>query len=137
RKWSPCRRNARSNRPSWMPRSVPFRCYHVPMAPKILIVEDEGIIAKLLTYQLLELGYRVAGVARDHASAVRLADETKPDMVLMDIRLRGSVDGIETAKILRDRHRLALVYLTAQYDDATIRRALETEPAGYLSKPYS
>lgn len=108
-----------------------------PSAPaRVLIVEDELIIAADIASRLSRLGYVVAGQADRADSAVRLAGEIQPDLVLMDIRLRGSVDGVSAAEEIRSRFRLPVVYLTAHADEATLQRAKVTEPFGYVLKPF-
>jgi PAS domain S-box-containing protein len=101
----------------------------------ILVVEDEGIVAKELQHTLGGLGYRVPATAQSSDDAVRLATELRPDLVLMDIRIKGERDGIETASILRQQLDVPVVFLTAYADVATVTRARETEPYGYLLKP--
>jgi diguanylate cyclase (GGDEF)-like protein len=108
-----------------------------PNAKRILIVEDERIIALDLRAALEELGYRVVGTASTSDDAMAKAAQFQPDLTLMDIRIKGSVDGIQTAAQLKARYSMPVVYLTANADHATLRRALETVPAGYLAKPYS
>jgi diguanylate cyclase (GGDEF)-like protein len=104
---------------------------------RILIVEDERIIALDLGAALEELGYQVAGMAGSCEEAIQKAAEVKPELALMDIRIRGALDGIDTAAKLRELHQLAIVYLTANADHATLTRAMETEPGGYLAKPFN
>jgi signal transduction histidine kinase len=108
-----------------------------PPLPVILIVEDELILAEDWQRTLTDFGYDVFAIASSAAEAVRLADERRPDLVLMDIRIKGKIDGIETAKILRTRFSSALIFLTAHGDEAMIGRAKETEPDGFLLKPVS
>jgi hypothetical protein len=104
-------------------------------ATRILIAEDEGIIAADIGRRLTRLGYEVVGPADTGEEAVRLAASLRPDLVLMDIRLKGPVDGIEaTDRIHRDRE-VPVVYLTAHADEATLARAKVTEPFGYILKP--
>jgi signal transduction histidine kinase len=103
---------------------------------KVLIVEDERIVALDLQYQLRRLGYTVSDVASTGEEALRIAEETQPDVVLMDIRLGGPLDGVETAEELRDRSDVPVVFLTAYADDRTLERAKATEPFGYLLKPF-
>jgi two-component system chemotaxis family response regulator WspR len=107
----------------------------VPM--RLLVVEDEQIVALDLRGALEDLGYIVVGTAGSSEDALRKAEDEHPDLVLMDIRLSGDVDGIQTAAILRTRFQIPVVYLTANADDATLARALDTEPCGYLAKPYN
>lgn len=106
-------------------------------AKRILIVEDERIIALDLRSVLEEFGYQVVGMAANGDEAIQKALETQPDLVLMDIRIQGASDGIETAARLKQRLVVPVVYLSANVDQNTLRRALETEPAGYLAKPYN
>jgi PAS domain S-box-containing protein len=101
----------------------------------ILIVEDERIIAQDLQQTLLQLGYASCGVAADGEEALVMAREHRPDVVLMDIRIRGALDGIGTAERLRAEIDVPVVYLTAHADSATLARAKQTGPYGYLLKP--
>lgn len=104
---------------------------------RILVVEDEALVA-MATSQLLEdAGYEVVGMAADGAQAMRLAEQEKPDLVLMDIRLRGGDDGVETAGQIRQRLGLRILYVSAHGDSATLARAARTEPAGFVGKPYT
>ena len=102
---------------------------------QILIVEDERIIARDLQQTLQELGYDAWGVASSAQEAITLASERIPDIVLMDIRLKGATDGIETAAVLRERFNVPIIFLTAHADAATLNRAKRVEPHGYLVKP--
>ncbi len=104
-------------------------------ATSILIVEDERIVAVDLQQTLNGLGYDAFAVASSSDEAVARASARCPDLVLMDIRIKGNRDGIETAEILRRRFGVPVVYLTAHADDATIERAKLTEPGAYLLKP--
>ena len=103
---------------------------------KILIVEDDGIIAEDISESLRRLGYERTAVAHAADSAIRVALEMKPDIVLMDIKLKGGLDGIQAAEQIRKRIRVPIVYLTANADPETLQRAKLTEPFGYLLKPY-
>ncbi|HVV87434.1 MAG TPA: response regulator [Kofleriaceae bacterium] len=103
--------------------------------PSVLIVEDEVVVADDLRERLDELGYQAFAIATSSDQAVRCAAARRPDIVLMDVRLRGVHDGIETATLLRDRFDVPIVYLTAHADDATLRRAQQTAPYGFLTKP--
>jgi two-component system, cell cycle sensor histidine kinase and response regulator CckA len=101
----------------------------------ILIVEDERIVAKDLQQTLVDMGYDAFAIASSAEEALSRASERCPDLVLMDIRIKGQRDGIETAILLRERFGVPVVYLTAHADEATIARAKVTEPYGYLMKP--
>jgi signal transduction histidine kinase len=103
---------------------------------KILIVEDEAVVALHMAHRLEALGHTVAGTARSGAEAVQQARAVRPDLILMDIRLEGEMDGIEAAKEIRAREDIPIVYLTAYADEATLQRAKITEPYGYLLKPF-
>ena len=102
----------------------------------ILIVEDEAIVALDLRLQLQELGYRVVGVAASAEAALALAAQHAPELVLMDVRLQGPMDGIEAAEALQRQQRVPLIFLTSHSDAETVHRAARTGPYGYLTKPY-
>jgi diguanylate cyclase (GGDEF)-like protein/PAS domain S-box-containing protein len=103
---------------------------------RILIVEDEKIIALDLQRRLERFGYSVVGMASDGAEAVALAKERGPDIILMDIMLAGGIDGIEAARQIRDRYAIPVIFLTAYTDEKTLERAKEVEPFGYILKPF-
>jgi two-component system, NtrC family, response regulator HydG len=102
---------------------------------RVLIVEDEAIVREDLRDMLLAVGYDVVGTAMSGPEAISRAEELLPDLVLMDIRLRGSMDGIEAACRIRQVHRIPVIFLTAFADDPTIQRAKAAAPYGYLTKP--
>jgi DNA-binding NtrC family response regulator len=102
----------------------------------ILIVEDEAIIAKDLSEQLTRLGYEVLGITATGEEAVVLARERRPDVVLMDIRLKGPMDGIRAAGAIGRDGKAPVIYLTAHSDSATLQRAKLTGPVGYILKPF-
>src|SRR5579872_2896157 len=101
---------------------------------KILIVEDEGIIADNIASRLRKSGYHVAGIADSAEAALARVPETKPDLVLMDIHIKGAIDGIETTKKLRESFDVPVIYLTAHTDPQTIDRAKRTGGFGFLTK---
>jgi len=103
---------------------------------RILIVEDEKIIAIDLQRRLERFGYEVVGMAGDGDSAIRLARELEPDIILMDIMLIGALDGIETAKDIRATQDIPFIFLTAYTDEKTIERAKVVGPYGYILKPF-
>ena len=103
---------------------------------RILIVEDESIVAKDIQTSLTGLGYTVVGIVAFGEEAVERVGELKPDLILMDVMLKGAMDGIEAAERIRREHSVPVVYLTAYTDDDTLRRAKVTEAFGYLLKPF-
>jgi CheY-like chemotaxis protein len=103
---------------------------------RILIVEDESVVALDLRQRLENLGYQVVGHATRWEKGVQLALETNPDLIMMDIKLRGGLDGIEAAQQIRAERDVPIVFLTAFADQETIRRAALTGPFGYLLKPF-
>ena len=102
---------------------------------RILIVEDEGLVADDLSDLLSTNGYAVAGIAESSQSALSQVEDLKPDLILMDIRIKGALDGIETAAKLRERFDIPVVYLTAHTDNRTVDRAKMTGAFGFLTKP--
>lgn len=101
----------------------------------LMLVEDERIVAFDLKRQLQGFGYQVASVVASGEKALQQLDTTRPDLVLMDIHLEGGMDGIEAATEIRKRRHTPVVFLTAYAEDDTLRRALESQPFGYLVKP--
>jgi len=104
---------------------------------KILIVEDDTVCQKVFNKQLQNLGYSVAGVAASSSEAFRIASEHSVDVVLMDIQIKGDLDGIETARILKERYDTGIVFLTGAEDTESLERAIRSDPLGYLLKPPS
>lgn len=103
---------------------------------RILVVEDEAIVARDLTLRLEALGYQVTGTAATGAEALALAQSTEPTLVFMDITIQGPIDGIETARRLSSRMDVPIVFLTAHTDTGTIQRAKRERSYGYLVKPF-
>ena len=101
----------------------------------VLVIEDERVVAKDLQHTLTRLGYRVPLTVATGAAALEAVSKSCPDLVIMDIRIEGEVDGIETAELLRKRFDVPVVFLTAYADQATIARAKRIEPEAYLLKP--
>jgi two-component system, LytTR family, response regulator LytT len=102
----------------------------------ILIVEDESIVAKDIQHSLKKLGYTVVGMCSNGEDAIRTAEEMSPDLVLMDIMLKGDMSGIEAADQIRQRMNIPVIYLTAYADESTLNKAKVTEPYGYIIKPF-
>jgi len=102
---------------------------------RILIVEDEGLIARDVEDMVRNAGYEVCAVVGTGEEAVEKAESTRPDLILMDIILRGTMDGVEAAEKIRERFNIPVIYLTAHTDENTLQRAKLTEPLGYTLKP--
>jgi len=103
---------------------------------RIVIVEDEYIVALDIRSFLERSGYSIAGMFSSGEELLEHFAELKPDLILMDIKIRGNLDGVETAKLVHERHKTPVVLLTAFADDETIARAKITQPFGYIIKPY-
>jgi two-component system, response regulator PdtaR len=103
---------------------------------KILIVEDESILALGLKKKLENLGYSVTDIAASGNETFNKVNANKPDLILMDIVIKGDIDGIETAAELNKTESIPVIYLTAYADDEILKRAATTEPYGYILKPY-
>ena len=103
---------------------------------RVLVVEDEGVVALALQKCLAHLGHDVVGSVSSGEDAIKKSRELEPDVVLMDIRLRGRMDGIEAAGKISKSMGVPVIYLTAYSDDKTLERARSTEPFGYLLKPW-
>jgi CheY-like chemotaxis protein len=104
---------------------------------KILIVEDDEIISQVIEWRLKKVGYTVSGKAATGKDAITLTEETSPDAILMDIALKGDMDGIETAKIIKEKFNIPIIFLTASSDDKTLSRVIPFQPAQYLLKPFN
>ncbi len=102
---------------------------------RILIVEDEAVTAADLHDELTTQGYVVVGTADTAESALRLAEEGKPEIVLMDINLAGTADGVHAASAMRGAE-IPVIFLTAHYDERTLARAKKASPVGYITKPF-
>ena len=103
---------------------------------RILVVEDEAIVALDLTQRLEDLGYEVTGTAATGAEALALAHSTRPTLLFMDITIQGPIDGVETARQLVSRMDVPIIFLTAHTDTSTIQRAKQARAYGYLIKPF-
>ena len=102
----------------------------------VLVVEDESILSKDIQHSLKKLGYNVVGAAASGDRAIELARSEKPDIVLMDIMLKGEMNGIETAEVMKTELGIPVIFLTAYADDSTLSKAKVTEPYGYIIKPF-
>ena len=103
---------------------------------KILLVEDDDVIARVEDWRLKNLGYTVCGRATSGAEAMELVVNAKPDLVLMDINISGDIDGIETARMIKKGFNIPVVYVTSHSDGPTLERAKETQPDGFIVKPF-
>lgn len=102
----------------------------------VLVVEDESIVSKDIQHSLKKLGYNVVGAASTGERAFELASSEKPDIILMDIMLKGEINGIETAHKVKKELQIPVIYLTAYADESTLEKAKVTEPYGYIIKPF-
>lgn len=102
----------------------------------IFIVEDESIVAKDIQNSLTKLGYNVVGFANNGLDAIEKITELKPDLVLMDIMIKGSMTGIEVSEKIKETMNIPVIFLTAYADEGTLSRAKITEPYGYILKPF-
>lgn len=103
---------------------------------KILVVEDERIIAMDLQYTLERFGYDVCGVVSSGEESIESASRTNPDIILMDIKLRGKIDGLGAAKHIQSQFNIPVIYLTAYGDESTLNKVDKTKPFGYVHKPF-
>ena len=104
---------------------------------RILIVEDDMIIAANLSLQLTKLGYEITGIESRGEEAIYHAKLNSPDIVLMDVNLKGDLDGVETVRFIQRTRNIPIVYLTANHDESTFMRAKSTQPHAFISKPFN
>jgi PAS domain S-box-containing protein len=104
---------------------------------KILVVEDESIVAKDIQNTLIRLGYDVPATASNAASAFQKLDDIQPDLVFLDIKLKGDIDGIQIAEKIKHSYEIPVIFLTSFVDKTTLDRAKVTEPYGYIVKPFN
>jgi DNA-binding LytR/AlgR family response regulator len=103
---------------------------------RILIVEDEMLIAANIAMQLENYGYEIVGIIPRGEEALKVVANEQPDLVLMDINLKGEIDGIQTAIAMQKTGKIPVIYLTANTDDAHFNRAKATNPYAFISKPF-
>ena len=103
---------------------------------KILVVEDEMIIGAKISMQLTSLGYEVTGILPRGEEAILHVADNRPDIVLLDINLKGKLDGIETGVQLQQHGPIPIIYITANSDEATFNRAKATKPYAFIAKPF-
>ena len=104
---------------------------------KILIAEDENIVALNIKKTLESIGYRVSAVVNNGEEVIKQVEKNRPDLILMDIMLKGLIDGIEAAETISKNYNIPIIFLTALSDEKTIDRAAFTKPYGYLLKPFT
>jgi DNA-binding LytR/AlgR family response regulator len=102
----------------------------------VLVVEDESIVSKDIQYSLKKLGYNVIGVAATGQKAIDLCGEKLPDIILMDIMLKGDITGIEASTRIKESYNIPVIFLTAYADENTLSKAKVTEPYAYIIKPF-
>lgn len=102
----------------------------------VLVVEDESIVSKDIQQSLTKLGYKIIGAAASGEKAIEIIQTETPDVILMDIMLKGELNGIETARRIKKKHNVPVIYLTAYADEDTLSKAKVTEPHGYILKPF-
>ena len=104
--------------------------------PKILVVEDENIIAMDIQFILESFGYKVCGVVSSGEECIESTSKTNPDLILMDIKLKGKMDGVSAAKHIQSLFNIPVIFLTAYGDKGTLKRVDKTKPFGYIHKPF-
>ncbi len=102
----------------------------------VLIVEDDRDVAYIMTHTVNRLGFSVVGAEDTGEKAIKAAGEMKPDIVLMDIKLAGNMDGIETAEYIGRNYKIPVIYVTAMTDDKTLERVAASAPYGFILKPF-
>jgi len=102
----------------------------------IYIVEDESIVAKDIQNSLVKLGYNVVGISNNGADAIEKITELNPDLILMDIMIKGDLTGIDVSERIKEKLNIPVVFLTAYADEGTLSKAKITEPYGYILKPF-
>ena len=105
--------------------------------PRVFFVEDDEILAKVIDWRLNKLGYSVCGTADSGVDAIALIKEKEPDIVLLDIELKGHMDGIDVGEFLSSQTKIPFIYLTSHTEDSFLKRAKNTNPKGYIKKPFS
>lgn len=105
-------------------------------SPKILMVEDDMIIAADISMQLTKLGYEVVGISTRGEDALNMIECNRPDIILMDIVLTGKMNGIEAARIILEKFQVPVIFLTSNSDDATFQQAISAKPYAFISKPF-
>lgn len=103
---------------------------------RIFLVEDDRVIVSTTTWRLEKMGYEVCGSADTGTDALDQIARLRPDLVLVDIHIRGAIDGIGVGALLREQLAVPFIYLTSKFDDETLAKAKKTHPEGYIVKPF-
>jgi two-component system, response regulator PdtaR len=119
-----------------LPDKYPVTCRKLMAGSRILIVEDDDVLTRIITWRLTNLGYVVCGRASSSEEAVEIIVKERPDLVLMDINIKGDLDGIETTSLVKKGFGLPVIYLTSHSDGPTLERARATRPNGFVLKPF-
>lgn len=106
------------------------------VVPKILMVEDDMIIAADISMQLTKFGYEVIGICTRSEDALKTIENNRPDLILMDIVLNGEMNGIKAAQVILENFQIPLIFLTSNSDDATFQQAITAKPYAFISKPF-
>jgi CheY-like chemotaxis protein len=104
---------------------------------KVFFVEDDEILAKVIEWRLNKLGYTICGKAATGVDAIEMIQKTEPDIVLLDIELKGHMDGISVGEYLHTKTKIPFIYLTSHTEADILKRAINTKPEGYIRKPFS
>lgn len=107
------------------------------MGIKVLIVEDEILVAEDISSELEDNGFIITGIAISFDECIKSIENETPNIVLLDINIKGNKDGIETARVINEKYNIPIIFLTANSDSATVKMALETIPSAFISKPYN
>jgi CheY-like chemotaxis protein len=104
---------------------------------RIFFVEDDEIVAKVIEWRLNKLGYTICGSAKNGVDAIAVIKDKAPDLVLLDIELKGHMDGIDVGEFLSSQTKIPFIYLTSHTEDSILKRAKSSRPKGYIKKPFS
>ncbi len=105
-------------------------------SPRVMIVEDDPVIKNVEKWRLLNLGYEIAGEAETGEDALSVISKTRPDIVLIDIMLKGEMDGIETARKIKKDYNIPVIFVSAHSDEAIISRIKDVGSEGFIKKPF-
>jgi CheY-like chemotaxis protein len=103
---------------------------------RIFFVEDDEVLARVVEWRLTKLGHNVCGYSNNGAEAIEKIKELTPDLVLLDIELKGEMDGIDIGEFLAEKSQIPFIYLTSHTEENILKRAKKTGPKGYIKKPF-